>query len=155
PNITWEVSENRNFGLDADLWNGGLSINVDYFYEKRRQILITRSASVPDYTALELPLENLGKVDNRGVEAVVNHQRQIGEFSYNLGGNLTYNDNKIVFMDEPQDVAPYRKQEGRPMGSWVVYQTDGLYRTQEEINNSAHLQGTKPGDIKYVDVNGD
>jgi len=155
PNITWEVSENRNFGLDADLWNGGLSINVDYFYEKRRQILITRSASVPAYTALELPLENLGKVDNEGVEMALNHRRQVGDFSYNVGGNLTYNHNSIVFMDEPKDVAPYRQQEGHPMGSWVVYQTDGLYQTQEEIDNSPHLQGTKPGDIKYIDVNGD
>ncbi|MEX2592596.1 MAG: TonB-dependent receptor [Anditalea sp.] len=155
PNITWEVSENRNFGLDADLWDGGLSINIDYFYEKRRQILIARSASVPDYTALELPLENLGKVDNEGVELVLNHQRRMGVLNYHIGGNLTYNHNEIVFMDEPQNVSPYRAQEGHPMDSWVVYKTDGLYTSQEEIDNSPHIQGTKPGDIKYVDVNGD
>ncbi|PSR54037.1 TonB-dependent receptor [Adhaeribacter arboris] len=155
PNITWEVSENRNMGLDADLWRGGLSISVDYFKSKRSQILITRSESVPEYTALELPLENLGEVDNEGVEVALNHQGNVGELKYNLGGNLTYNKNKIVFMDEPKDVPPYRAQEGHPLNSWVVYKTDGLYRSEDEITNSPHIPGTKPGDIKYVDVNGD
>jgi TonB-dependent starch-binding outer membrane protein SusC len=155
PNITWEVSENSNVGLDADLWKGALSMNLDLFHSKRRQILITRSASVPDYTALELPLENLGKVDNKGVELGLNHQGHIGAFNYYAGGNLTYNHNEIVFMDEPKEVPAHMAQEGHPMNSWVVYKTDGLYMTQEEINNSPHLAGTKPGDIKYIDVNQD
>lgn len=142
-------------GLDADLWRGALSISVDYFKSKRSQILITRSESVPEYTALELPLENLGEVDNEGVEVALNHQGNVGELKYNLGGNLTYNKNKIVFMDEPKDVPPYRAQEGHPLNSWVVYKTDGLYRSEDEITNSPHIPGTKPGDIKYVDVNGD
>jgi TonB-linked SusC/RagA family outer membrane protein len=155
PNITWEVAENRNVGLDADLWKGKLSMNIDYFHAKRSQILITRTASVPEYTALALPLENLGEVDNEGIELGLNHQGHLGEVNYSLGGNLTYNHNEIVFMDEPQTVSPYRKQEGHPMNSWVVYTTDGLYHTEEEINNTPHLAGTKPGDIKYIDVNGD
>jgi len=155
PNITWEISQNKNVGVEFGLWNNALSGSIDYFQANRRQILITRSASVPDYTALELPLENLGKVDNSGIEVVLNHQGAAGNVNYTVGGNFTYNRNKVVFMDEPQNVNPYRAQEGHPMDSWVVYKTDGLYKTQEEIDNSPHLQGTKPGDIRYVDMNGD
>src|SRR5690606_8047844 len=129
--------------------------SIDFFRANRRQILITRSASVPDYTALELPLENLGKVDNSGIEVVLNHQGAVGDVNYTMGGNFTYNRNKVVFMDEPRNVNPYRAQEGHPMDSWVVYKTAGLYQSQEEIDNSPHLQGTKPGDIRYVDMNGD
>ncbi len=58
-------------------------------------------------------------------------------------------------MDEPQDVPSYRAQEGHPLNSWVVYKTDGLYQSEDEINTTLHLAGTKPGDIKYVDINGD
>lgn len=155
PAITWEVSENKNFGLDIGLWNESLSMSVDYFKENRKKILITRSASVPDYTALELPLENLGKVNNEGLEVLLNYRGKLSEVTYNIGGNFTYNNNKIVFMDEPKNVNPYRAQEGHPMDSWVVYRTDGLYQSQAEIDDSPHLQGTKPGDIKYIDVNGD
>ncbi|WP_344979811.1 TonB-dependent receptor [Compostibacter hankyongensis] len=155
PNITWEVSNNSNLGIDGVLWNGALAFSLDYFRAKRRQILITRSESVPQYTALELPLENLGKVNNEGLEMIVSHKGSIGKLNYTVGGNLTYNHNEIVFMDEPKGVPSYMRQEGHPMDSWVVYETDGLYESQEEIDQSPHIQGTKPGDIKYRDVNDD
>ncbi|MEO7047454.1 MAG: TonB-dependent receptor [Ferruginibacter sp.] len=155
PRVTWEVAETKNIGLDANLWKGGLSMSIDYFSSDRSQILITRTASVPDYTALSLPFENLGKVNNRGVELSLNHQGHLKELSYNIGGNFTYNNNKVIFLDEPKNVTSYRAQEGHPMDSWVVYKTDGLYKSQDEIDKSPHFQGTKPGDIKYVDVNGD
>ena len=155
PNITWEVSRTQNIGFDATLWDGMLSMNFDYFYEKRRQILITRSESVPGYTALELPDENLGKVDNSGIELQLNHQNEVGQLTYNVGGNLTYNHNEIVYMDEAKDIPAYREKEGHPMNSYVVYKTDGIFNTQEEIDNYPHLNGTKPGDLKYIDVNDD
>ncbi|MCF7740252.1 MAG: TonB-dependent receptor [Candidatus Marinimicrobia bacterium] len=155
PNITWEESYITNVGFDLNLWDGLLTMNLDYFDEKRRQILITRSESVPDYTALELPEENLGKVDNRGIELQLGHNNTIGEITYSVGGNFTYNHNEIVYMDEPQDVPDYREKEGHPMDSWVVYKTDGIYETQEEIDNSVHHQGAQPGDIKIIDMNGD
>ncbi len=155
PNITWEYSLNQNFGFDAILWNGKLSMNVDYFYEKRRDILIRRSESVPAYTALELPMENLGKVDNRGIEIMANHQNKIGQVTYNIGGNFTFNHNKIVYMDEASGVLEHQKKEGHPMNSWLIYEADGLYQTQDEVDDSPHISGAKPGDIKYLDINKD
>ncbi|MFW5945023.1 MAG: SusC/RagA family TonB-linked outer membrane protein, partial [Bacteroidota bacterium] len=157
PNITWESARTWNLGFDATIFDEMLNINFSYFYEKRRDILISRAAEIPDYTGLSLPDENLGKVDNSGFELELDHNNTIGSnFKYNLGGNVAYNHNEIVYMAEPKDVSEYREQEGHPMDSWVVYKTDGIFNTQEEVDNTeAKLSGTKPGDIKYVDVNGD
>ncbi|MBS3771049.1 MAG: TonB-dependent receptor [Bacteroidales bacterium] len=157
PNITWESARTWNYGFDATMFDDMLTLNLSYFYEKRRDILISRAAEIPDYTGLSLPDENLGKVDNRGIELELEHQNTVGaNFRYNLGGNFSYNHNEIVYMAEPKDVPEFREQEGHPMDSWVVYKTDGIFNTQEEVDNTeAKLSGTKPGDIKYVDVNGD
>ncbi len=156
PNITWETAETLNFGLDALLFNKLLSVTIDYFYEKRRDILITRNASIPVYTGLQLPAENLGKVDNTGYEISINYENQIKNFIYSVGGNIFYNENKVVYIDEPENILDYRKNEGFPIDSWVVYKTDGIFNNQEEVDNTlAKLPNTKPGDIKYVDLNGD
>ncbi|SHG58599.1 TonB-linked outer membrane protein, SusC/RagA family [Fodinibius roseus] len=156
PNITWEVAKNWNIGFDASLFDEKLGIIFDYYYNKRRDILIQRNESVPDITGLSLPRENLGKVDNSGVEFEMNYLTTIGDFQYSVGGQVSYNRNEVVYLDEPPNVADYRKREGRPIDSWLVYKTDGIFNTQEEIDNTeATLSGTKPGDIKYVDLNGD
>jgi TonB-dependent starch-binding outer membrane protein SusC len=156
PDITWETAKYNNIGFDAILWDELISISIDYFYEKRRKVLITRQASIPDYAALTLPAENLGKVDNTGFELNINHKNNLGRVNYHLGIVFSYNHNKIVYMDEPKNISEYRKKEGHPQDSWVVYKTDGIFNTQEEVDNtSAKLEGTKPGDIKYIDLDGD
>ncbi len=154
-NITWEVAKTWNTGFDAELFNGSLSMGLDYFYEKRRGILIRRSESVPAYTALELPQENLGKVDNSGIELVLNHARHLGDIAYNVGGNLTFNRSKIVYMDEPEGVPEYQKKEGYPVNSFLAYETDGIFNSQAELDSYPHLGGEVPGGIKYIDINED
>lgn len=155
PNITWEISNMLNYGLDATLLKEKLSITIDYFNEKRRGILITRSLSVPLYTAITLPPENLGKVDNWGVEFSANYADNAGDFSYRVGGNFTFNRSRIVYMDEPKNIPIYQRQEGHPVNSFLAYESGGLFRDQAEVDKYPHLAGTLPGDIKYLDVNGD
>lgn len=155
PGITWETSYQTDVGMDFSAWHSLLRFSVDVFTEKRRDILIARNASVPDYTALTLPDENLGKVNNKGIEFSVNHENTVGAVNYHVGGNLTYNKDKIVFMDEAKDIPDYQRKEGHPMDSWLVYQADGLFRSQAEIDHYPHMPGTQPGDIRYVDVDGD
>lgn len=154
-NITWEVSDVKNIGFDATLLNNRFSFGFDYFYGKRTGILIQRNASTPGYTAMSLPSENLGKVNNKGVEVTLDYNDNWGELNYQIGGNFTFNRNKIVYMDEAKDVPEWRKQEGHPMNSFVVYECAGVYQTQEEIDNSTHIPGAKPGDLIYVDINKD
>src|SRR5699024_3389918 len=156
PIITWETARNWNIGFDAALLSEKIALSFDYFYNKRRDILISRNASVPEYTGLPLPDENLGKVDNSGIEIQASYTNNINNWSHNIGGNFSYNHNEIVYMDEAKNIPEYREKEGHPIGSWLVYKTDGLFNNQEELDNTdAILEGTKPGDIKYVDLNGD
>jgi TonB-linked SusC/RagA family outer membrane protein len=155
PDIAWEVSTQQNIGFDITVLEGLFNFTFDYFYEKRRQILLSRAAEVPDYTALELPDENFGKVDNSGVELQLTHENSSGDLNYNVTGNFHFNRNKIIDMAEPEGTPEWRQQEGHPIDSWVVYKSDGVYANEQEIENSVHLDGTIPGDINYQDVDGD
>jgi hypothetical protein len=158
PDITWETSTNMNVGLDAILFKQKLSMNIDYFYEWRRDILIVRNASVPTYTGLSLPAENLGKVDNQGFEYQVDFKNKAGNFWYNIGGNIAYTRSKIVYMDESKDIPEYQKREGYPLDSYLTYKTNGLFNTQAELDDPNNYKITSGGytqtlgDVIYIDV---
>lgn len=155
PNITWEVADKKNIGFDATFFKGLISLSADYFVEMRKNILIYPNLEVPLYTGLTLPDENIGKVRNHGIDASFELQHASGDFNYDLSGNFTFARNKIVNIAESPNVPSYQKQTGHPMDSFIVYKTDGIYHNQQQINNSVHLAGAQPGDIRYVDVNGD
>ena len=154
--ITWEVADSRNIGFEAILFNNKLSLNFDYFKSVRNNILIKRNASVPDYTGLTLPDENLGKVSNSGIEIEANYNDKIGkDFKFNIGGNLSYTKNKIIFIDESPNVSDYQKRTGYPIDANFLYKADGLFQNQSQIDKYPHLPNTAPGDIKYIDINND
>lgn len=158
PNITWETKTTTNVGIDAAFFNAKLSFTGDVFWESRKDILWPRSVTVPDYTGIDLPDENLAETKNRGVELQLNYQSEIGDFRYNIGGNFTYVHSEIVYMDEG-DVYPetYQKQEGHIIGSQLAYVYQGIFRTQEDIDNHLGMDGAAGniGDPYYKDVNGD
>jgi TonB-linked SusC/RagA family outer membrane protein len=153
-NITWEVAKVLNYGLDAVLWKK-LTMSLDYFIEHRQGILIRRNESVSAYTGLALPQENLGEVDNSGVELMLDYQGGRGDLRYQIGGNFSFNRSKIVFMDESKDIPDYQRKEGHPVNSILAYKADGIFGSQAELDSYPHLGGAIPGDIKYVDVNAD
>jgi len=74
---------------------------------------------------------------------------------YYIGGNLTYTHNKVIYMDEAADVPEWQKREGHPIDSWMVFPTEGIYQTWDEVNGTPHLSGQQPGEIKYVDTDKD
>lgn len=155
PLITWEKVDTKNIGVEGRFWKGLLGFDIQYFYEKRTEILTKKNASVPAYTGLVLPDQNIGAVDNYGLEVELSHRNHIGNVNYYLGGNFSFIKNKIVFFDEAADTPEWQRQTGHAMGSWLLYKTDGIYQNQDEIDNSIHFANAKPGDIKFVDVNGD
>jgi TonB-linked SusC/RagA family outer membrane protein len=155
PNITWETSQKFNFGLDFRLRNRLLEGSLDAFYERRSDILAPRNASIPVYAGLSLPDENIGKVSNRGVEIQLNHQNTINDFSYNLGGQFTFAQSRIIFIDEPPNVPDWQRRTGRPVDFILIYEADGIYNNQEEIDNSVSFPDAQPGDVRIVDQNGD
>ncbi|OQP56893.1 hypothetical protein A3860_09945 [Niastella vici] len=153
-NITWEKQDTRNIGFDATFLNGKLNINADYFRYLRKDILAQRSASIPLYTGMSLPAENIGKSLNRGFDLSVNYNNRKGAFQYNIGINLTYAKSKVLFRDEAANVPEWQKSEGHPIDSWLVYNTNGVYHTKEEIDGSVHLPGAKIGDLWIKDIDG-
>lgn len=155
PNITWETSEKYNLGLDFRLKNNLLTGSIDVFYENRSDILAPRNASIPVFSGLELPDENIGRVSNQGFEAQLNHTGNINKLKYSIGGQFSYARSKIKFIDEPLNVPEWQRRTGRPVDFLLVYQADGIYNNQEEIDNSVHFPDAKPGDVRFVDQNND
>ncbi|HEY9258307.1 SusC/RagA family TonB-linked outer membrane protein, partial [Chitinophaga sp.] len=103
PNITWEVAETKNIGFESSFLKGLFTLNADYFTSHRTHILAPRNASIPASTGLtgSLPSENIGIVDKHGFEVEAAHHFRVNkDFSYNIGFNYTYAQNKVVFNDE-------------------------------------------------------
>jgi TonB-linked SusC/RagA family outer membrane protein len=156
PNITWEVSKKTDVGLETSLWNGLLGMEFTYFTEKRSNILVARSLSIPAILGFSgLPDENIGKVDNHGFELILRHRNSFNKLNYNVEGNMSFARSKIIFMDETPPAEAYQAQTGHPVGSGLYYETDGLFNTPEELAGYPHQSGTQVGDLKIVDVNDD
>ena len=155
PNVTWEVANISNLGLDGSLWRGLLGFTVDVFDQRRSNILATRNLAVPSFTGLILPNENIGIVDNRGIELQLTHKEVVGKLSYRLGANVAYAKNKVIYINEASNVPTWQKAEGHVIGAAVYYKSLGIFRTQADVNKSPVLPGTQVGDLKYQDINGD
>ena len=155
----WERVKKLDIGIDLELFRQ-LTITADYFNEKRYNILLHREAwpeSLGYYTAK--PWSNKGKVDNWGIELSVNWRKEFTKDLYvDFRGNFTYTENKYVNLDEPVYPYVWKTSTGKPLSRTTGYIAQGLFSSQEEIDNSPtqNLVSTvKPGDIKYRDVNGD
>ncbi len=163
PDFTWEKANNYNIGLDASLFKNKIDITLEYFYNKRDQILIAKVGSTPASSGISalLPPVNGGRVDNKGFEFTVAYNGKIGrDLQIRAGINGGYAKNKVVFMDEIPGAPTYQLQEGKPIGSYLVYKSAGVFKDQEEINkNTIDYTGVTgqliPGDMKFEDVNGD
>jgi TonB-linked SusC/RagA family outer membrane protein len=155
PDITWEKQDTKNIGFDATLLSNKLNISFDAFRFLRKDILAQRNASVPLYTGLSLPAENIGKSLNRGVDFSIDYNERNTVVKYHLGANFTYAKSKIIFRDESPNIPAWQKSTGYAIDSWLVYQTKGIYHTQSEVDNSPHMAGAKPGDLWIKDISGD
>lgn len=159
--ITWEKTTTYNAGLEFMLNKGIFGMELDYFYKITNDILIGGGSLYPPSLGGNYPATiNGGKVSNLGLELILSHRNKIGEIEYNIEGNVGWSRNKIIRMNESPNTPAHLKSTGRKMGQKVGFKTDGLYQSVEEIENSptlSHLNKDqiRPGDIKYVDINGD
>ena len=160
-NVTWEVARTWNVGIDGNIRNGLLSWELEGFYTRRSNILCTRNASVPYYTGLtnNLPDENIGIVNNAGVELQLSHENKVlgGELRYRVNGNFMFARNTIVYMDEAPwpEKHEYMKLEGKPMGSALYYKVGGINKTEEDLNSHPQMSGATLGDFWFVDLDDD
>ena len=155
PNITWEVSNNLNIGLEAGLFDGALNMEFDVFKIKTTNILGRRIASIPDYTGLDLPDENIGEMENKGVDISLRYNDSFGELGFGVGGTMTYAKNKIIFFDETPTDFLYQKLEGQPFGSVLVYKSTGIYRSQADLDNNVNYNNAGLGELIFEDLNND
>lgn len=159
PGAGWERSKKLDVGIDMTLFRNW-SITADYFNEQRYNILMQRAywPSSLGYNTAK-PWKNVGKVENWGVEFSTSYTHQLSkELSIDIRGNFTYTENKYKYKDEPDYPYPWKMETGRSLSSTWGYVADGLFQSQEEIDNSPRQElGSTPGvgDIKYRDLNGD
>lgn len=159
-NAGWEHVKKFDIGFDMSLFNQ-LNITFDYFHDKRDRILMAR-ASWPYMLGYwgSLPWSNIGEVVNQGYELSVNWSKQFGkDWSIDLRGNFTYNQNEYKYVDEPNYPYTWQTKTGKPLNTLTGYVAEGLFTSQEEIDQWADQSqlgsNIMPGDIKYRDINGD
>ncbi|MFB9865178.1 SusC/RagA family TonB-linked outer membrane protein [Rufibacter immobilis] len=155
--VTWETAMKSNLGLDIWTVNNGLNLQVDIFHE-RREGIFRRRASLPAYVGMRNnPYGNVGKIDNKGIDASANYSGKLGKnFTFQLLGNITFNRNEVIENDEPNPIYPWLDRKGLKVGQRFGYVALGLFNSEEEIANSAFQAGdVRPGDIKFKDLNAD
>ncbi len=163
PDFTWERANNYNFGIDATIFNGRIDGTLEYFKNRRDQILIQKTGSTPASTGISslLPPVNAGKVDNSGFEFSVNYNgKPSNKIQFRAGINGGYAKNNVIFMDEIPNIPDYQRQEGKPIGAYLAYISDGAFKDQSavdanKLDYSAVTNKLIPGDMKFKDINGD
>lgn len=156
PDITWEKQKTYNLGFESEFFNSAFFLNADVFYNKRSDILTSRNASVPEYSGLALPDENIAIVDNRGFEVEAGYVSDYSkDLSFNISGNIGWSRNEVVFMDEPERAVPWQRRTGHPFGAALVYNAIGIFRSEAELAEYPHWNGARPGDVIFEDYNDD
>ena len=159
--LTWEKSLSYNVGFDLSMWNGKLSMEVDGFYNYVFDMLTQQSSGYPSSMGgYYMSYINHNAYDTKGVDVLVAHRNHVmvggKPFQYGVSATITYAKSRwLIYQDEP-NTPDNQRVVGTPLGAIMAWTADGLYRSEEEIDNSAWY-GTRPcvGDIKYVDINGD
>lgn len=160
PGVSWEKATKQNYGIDLKLFDDRLSVTGDLFHEFRSQILISLKTP-PGILAMNLPILNLGEVENKGYEVELKWQDKINKFNYWASANVSYAKNKIIYMDEVVPSFPHMAETGRSTGSTYGYEFERFYTADdfEDPDNGILKEGIavpsfgspRPGDMKYID----
>ena len=165
PFLTWEKMTMYNLGLEATFFKGQLQVETDVFYRKRENILSNDQQSVANEGGYDLPLTNINISDDRGIELSAMYQQKMGEFKIDIAPNFSVGKEKFIVRRDIEDFtdSDYKRIYGRE-GQWVNrrfgYLSDGIFMSQDEINNHPTIQDgngnllLSPGDIKYKDLDG-
>jgi TonB-linked SusC/RagA family outer membrane protein len=173
PNLKWEEAKKFDVGLDMTLFNNKLTLVADYFIDTRTDLLIPNipvsGISGGQAPGASNPTINAGTVRNEGIEFSANFSNKFSDdLNMSLGYNVTVLRNNVTYMGTPfieggsfgiGQQAPSRMQVGHSIGYFYGLKTNGVFQNQQEVNaapsQSALGVAASPGDIRYVDVNGD
>lgn len=153
--VTWEIADKTNIGLDMRLLNNKFNLQFDAFKESRKGIYLRRT-SIPSYFGMiNNPYGNIGKVENKGIEMSVSYANSWRDWSLSVMGNYSFNRNKVL-EDDSTVAYPWQKTIGNKVDQRFGLIALGLFESPEEIAAAPVQVGdTRPGDIRYKDINGD
>ncbi|WP_106543764.1 TonB-dependent receptor [Prolixibacter denitrificans] len=170
PNVTWETSKQTDIGLDANFLNNRLTFSFDWYDKTTDGWLV--QAPLQDIYGTNAPYINGGNIQNKGYEVSLGWRDHIGKFKYSVNANMSYNDNKVTKIAGDGTIFGktgfygnnsywYVAKVGLPAGAFYGYKTDGIFQNQQEVQSYTNSDGgmimpdAVPGDIRFVDVNGD
>ena len=153
--ITWETQQTANIGLDAAFFDSRLSVTADAYSKQTKNILL--QLNIPIYLGYDAPYQNAGKVSSKGWEFTTNWADKIGsDWKYNIGFNISDAKTRIDDLKGTSLLGDQANIEGQEYLSWFGYKSKGLFQTAAEVSSSPLLTATtKPGDVRYEDINGD
>ncbi len=165
PDLRWEKTYQTNVGFDAGFLNNQLTVSFDYFYKETKDMLVEKPyiATIGEGGYCWY---NGGEMVNKGVEGQINWRASVNKnFSYDIGFNFTVSKNKVT--DLLDDIYynygggwAEHSLVGQPLGSWMGFKTDGVFRTQQEVDEyrakyQVEFGNPQVGRVRYVDVDGD
>ncbi len=151
--ISWETTETWDIGLDASFFEGRLSFSGDFYKKKTRDMLL--NLEIPKFIGYDNPSVNSGTMSTTGYDLEFKWRDQVSDFSYSISANLSDFVSKMGNLGGTEFLGEKVKMEGSQFDEWYGYVSDGLFQTQEEIDNSPLLnKNTKVGDVKYKDISG-
>jgi TonB-linked SusC/RagA family outer membrane protein len=165
PNLTYEKSRKLNVGTDIALFSNRLSFTADYYYDYYYDVLTDRGKSIELIGQL-YPPENIAIISGNGLELSAAYQDRIGDFKYALAVNWSQQDFIIDYMDEQEirdaqgNLVDRYRRTGKSTNAIFGLKTDGFFSSLDEISQAPIVAGYDrknlvPGDVKYVDLNGD
>ncbi len=169
PDLKWETNYQTNIGVDLSLFNNSLDLTVDVYRKKTVDLLL-----IPEVSGLlggsaggsSPPVVNAGTIENKGIDLSLNFKHDFSDdFRMSVGYNLTTVKNKALQVNNAAGFIPgglfnlnqstSRFQTGLPIGVFYGLQTDGIFQNQAEVEAHATQPNAQPGDLRYVDVDGD
>lgn len=162
PDLSWEKTTMIDFGIDLGLFNDAIYVELDYYDADTEDLLL--NVPVPMSSGFTSELRNIGEVNNRGFEASLTLQNRIGGLGWSIRGNFATNKNEVISLADnvPQIIvgggvgsAEWITTPGQPIGSYYNPVYDGVFNNQAEIDAYPHVPNARPGDLRFLDLNGD
>lgn len=162
PNITWETNTQTDLGVEGQLFGNKVNFSIDYYKKRTDGILL--ALPLPVVTGFASSTQNAGVMDNKGWEFMLGYRNNDHKLQYSFNGNLAINKNEVIdlkgagpFINSSYDLDPrYIVKVGLPFNAHWGYKTDGYFQNAADIANYPKIAtNTKPGDVRYVDLNKD
>lgn len=162
--LKWEELHEMNFGFDATILNNRLEISAEYFKSTTKDVLTAMQILMSTGNSGGNPNVNAASLQNTGFEFSATWRDRKGDFSYSVNANVSSIKNEILKLGYGRDFFTQwntKSYVGKPIGEWYLIKTDGLFRSMEEVlahvdkNGSLIQPNAQPGDIRFVDYNGD